>query len=63
MQLLSCAMFIFVGIAIILNIQDEITGSHTSDFINLVGWCLVPIIGVITFYAYIKCIKHKTMKT
>lgn len=45
-------MFVFVILAIRLNLQDAFTGSHSADGVNFIGWCLVPIMFVVCLIIY-----------
>ena len=59
---ISIGMFIFVGIAVQLNIYDAMTGNSTANIVNTIGWCLVPVACVICFIVYIKSIKNLTLR-
>ena len=51
-------LFIFVGFAVMLNIDDRLTGSNSAYWINIIGWCLVPIMFVVGLVIYKKAINH-----
>lgn len=50
------SMFIFIGLAVCANIQDELTGSNYAYWFNVVGFCLVPIATIFCYVSY----KHIT---
>lgn len=54
------SIFVFVGIAVNLNIYDGMMGTNYADVVNVIGWCLVPVFIIIGVFAYVKIIK--TMK-
>lgn len=55
-------MFVFVGIAVQLNIHDSLTGSHYADIVNLIGWCLIPIIGIPSLWYLRKILKKLVVR-
>ena len=52
--ILMITMFIFIGLAVCANVQDELTGSNYAYWFNVIGFCLVPI-SIIGSYI---CYKH-----
>lgn len=46
------AMFLFVGTAVMVNIQDELTGSNYAYGFNVIGFCLVPIFAIVGCVCY-----------
>ena len=55
-------MFLFVGLAVTLNIDDRLTGGNSAYWINIIGWCLVPIVGIVMYLWYRKEIKNPTKR-
>lgn len=52
------SMFIFIGLAVCANLQDELTGSNYAYWFNVVGFCLVPIAMIGSYICY----KHISKK-
>lgn len=52
------SMFLFVGTAVMLNVQDELTGSNSAYWFNIIGFCLVPIFTIVGYICYKYIIKN-----
>jgi len=56
-KILIICMFLFVGIAVNVNIHDILTGSNYAFWLNIIGFFLVPIVGFCMYIWYKKEIK------
>ena len=56
--LIVMGMFLFVGMAVNANIHDTLTGSNYAHWFNVIGFCLVPIVGIVCYVAYKKMMKN-----
>lgn len=56
--LLMIVMFIFIGLAVCVNIQDELTDSNYAYWFNIVGFCLVPIAIIGSYICYKHMLKN-----
>jgi hypothetical protein len=56
--LLTIAMFLFVGLAVNANIHDKLMGTNYAYWLNIIGFCLVPIFAIGLYIWYRKETKN-----